>query len=76
MSSLLQMPSGPIALFVVNLDKSDKTSALSETNNSLGMTSAEDSTGFKGSKCSVMLTKKSLILDARSAASEMPSLRN
>ena len=69
------MPSGPIALFVANLDRSDKTS-FSKTNSSLGMRFAGDSTGTKWSKCSVMLTKKSLILDARSVVSEMPSLRN
>ena len=69
------MPSGPITLFVANLDRPDKTS-FSDRNSSLGMTFGGDSTGTNGSKCSVMLTKKSLILDARSALSEMPSLRN
>ena len=49
------MASGPIALFVANFDRSDKTSFF-RTSYSLG----GDSTGTKGSKCSVMLTKNHL----------------
>ena len=64
------MSSGPIAPFVANLDQ---TKPLSQRNSSLGMTFGEDSTATTSS---AVLTKKSLILDARSAMSEMPSLRN
>ena len=52
LSSLLEIPSGPTALFVANLDKSCKTS-FSETNSWWGMTFGGDCTGTNGSKCSV-----------------------
>ena len=75
LSILLEIPSGPTALFVANLDKSYKIS-FSETDSWWGMTFGGDCTGTNGSKCSVMLVKNLLISDARSSVFKMFSSKN
>ena len=57
MSSMLPMQCGPLAWFVANLHRSDKT-PLSETNNSLGMTFGEDSIETKGQSAQLYADKK------------------